>query len=133
MTPTYFDLILRERGWSWTLIGVGYLVITLFVRQIIFGNIARELRAVDPDFYSAVKKLYLRTSLGGWVFFLMSFILLIAVWMGWRFPFVNGGTLVLFCLLLPLLFCLSVISHLRAFTRAIVLLLRQRMGPEKEF
>lgn len=133
MIRTFIEFLLAERLWSWSVAGIAYLVLTLVLRHCAFGSLPRELRSIDSELNHAVKKLYLRNSIAGWVLYLISFLLVIGVWIGWREPRVPIGALALFCLLLPLLFGLSVILHLRAFAQAILTALRQRMGPEKEF
>ena len=129
----YLDLILAERSWSWSLVAMAYLVVTLLVRQLVFRRVVRETRRLDPNVYSAVKKFYLRTSLGGWMVYLLSLLLVIAVWVAWKGPLFETGPLVSFCVLLLFLYFLSVILHLLSFTRGLLAILGQRIGVEKEF
>ena len=87
----YLDLILRERQWSWALVGIFYLLIALLVRILIFRGVIQETKRIDPQLYSGVKKAYLQHSAGGWIVFAISFLLVIAVWMGWKGPAIGRG------------------------------------------
>lgn len=129
----YFDLIASERQWSWSLMGIGYLALALFVRVLIFRGMVREAKTADSSLYSAVRGLYFKNSLAGWILFFISFLLVIVMWTGWRGAFTDPKLLVLFSFLLLILFFLSLILHLTAFARALLAVLRQRMGVEKEF
>ncbi len=128
----YLDLILTERSWSWSIVVIGYLVASMVVRQIVFRSVLKETKRLDSNVYSAVKKLYLRRSLVGWILFLLSVILVAAVWIGWSGPTVEMGPLVSFSVVLLLLFFLSIILHLVSYTRAVLEILGQRMGIERE-
>jgi len=128
----YVDVILSERQWSWALVGILYLLLAIFSRLLIFHKMVKEAKQIDPNLYSAVKAIYLKNSISGWILFLISFLYVVVTWLGWKEP--QGlGPMVLFCLALPLLFFLSVILHLTAFAKALLAVLRQRMGVEKEF
>lgn len=129
----YADLIVSERTWSWAVVGIVYLVGTLFIRSAIFRGLVRETKQTDPHLYSETKRLYLKNCITGWVVFSVSFFLIIGVWIGWKNSLVEKGPLALFCLLLPLLFFLSIILHLIAYAEALLSILRQRTGVEREF
>ena len=129
----YTDLVLTQRQWSWAVVGIVYLVLTIFARLLIFRKMVGEVRQIDPNLYSAVREIYLKNSLPGWILFLVSFLLVIVMWVGWRGPIQELSPLALFCLFLPLLFFLSIVLHLTAFAKALLAVLRQRMGVEKEF
>lgn len=133
MIRSFIEFLLVERLWSWSVIGIAYLLVTLVLRHYAFGSLARELRQIDSELNASVRKLYLRNSVAGWVLYLISFLLVISVWVGWREPGVPLGALAVFCLLLPLFFSLSIILHLQAFAQALLTALRQRMGLEREF
>jgi hypothetical protein len=130
---TYWLLILNDRAWSWSLVGVAYLAITMLIRILFFRSLTNELKQVDRSVYAEVMKTYLKNSLGGWVLFLLSFLLFVAVWVGWVGPFTERLPLFLLGFLLPILFLLSIILHYRAFSKALVAAIRQRLGIEREF
>ena len=128
----YFNLILTERQWSWALVGILYLVITLLIRLFVFRVIAGETRALDGSVYSSVRTLYQKNSIGGWVLFATSFLLVVTVWIGSQ-KAIPQSLLLLVCFILPVLFLFSIILHILAFTKAMLAIFRQRMGVEKEF
>lgn len=129
----YTAVIVSEKQWSWTVVGTIYLVGALLIRSFFFRFLVRETKGIDSSLYSAVKPVYLKNSVSGWIFFAISFLLVIVVWLEWP-SVANDKTLLLFfCLLLPVLFFLSVTLHLTAYVRALLAVLRQRMGVEKEF
>lgn len=129
----YWDLILSQRQWSWTLVGSAYLIAALFLRFLLFRGTLRETKELDKGLYSEVLRLYLKHSVTGWVFFALSFLLVICLWLGWRPTFFQKSEYLLALVLLSLLFFFSVIFHYQAFVKALLSVLRQRTGVEKEY
>ena len=129
----YSQMILTERYWSWTLVGAGYLIAALILRSILFRSILRESKEIDRNLHSEVLKVYLRRSFAGWILFALSFLLVVAIWIGWKTPPPNKTEFFLAIWLLSVLFLLSVIAHYQAFSQALLTVLRQRTGVEKEF
>ena len=127
------EVLLVERQWSWAVIGIVYLVLTVVIRQLFFRPLVREAKEVDPAIYPVVRGLYLKKSLTGWILYAGSFFLALAAWMNFDLILKEKTLSVLFCFLLPLLYLLSVIFHIQAFSGALLAALRQRMGVEKEF
>lgn len=135
MAPLKFYLtsVLTERQWSWALAGAFYLFVALFLRSLLFRAVLRETKEMDRQLYSELLRIYLRYSIPGWVLFTISFLLFVALWIGWPNFSLTKPQWAISLFLLPLLFLLSVISHYRAFAKALLTLLRQRIGVEKEF
>lgn len=129
----YWDLILSNRQWSWTLVGSAYLIAALFIRHLLFRNILHETKELDRGLYSEVLRLYLKHSLAGWVFFALSFLLVVCLWLGWKPAFFQKLEYLLAMVLLYFLFFLSVIFHYQAYVKALLSVLRQRAGVEKEY
>ena len=129
----YVDLVLGQRQWSRAIVGIAYLMGTLLIRTAFFRGLAQETKRIDPHLYSEVKSHYLKNCTAGWVVFFISFLLVTGVWIGWKTSLIERGPLALFCLLLPLLFLLSLILHLIAYAEALLAILRQRTGVEREF
>ena len=129
----YIDLMLAERQWSWAIVGILYLVLAIFIRILIFRKMIREAKQIDPNLYSTVKGIYLKNSLSGWILYFISFLLVIVMWLGWKSAPQETVSAAILCLFLSLLFFLSIILHLTAFAKALLVVLRQRMGVEKEF
>jgi tryptophan-rich sensory protein len=111
---------------------MAYLVTSLIVRQIIFRGVLKETKRLDPNVYHAVKKIYLRQSIPGWIVYMLSLLLVIAAWIAWEEPSLNLGPWLTFFVLLLLLFFFSVILHLVTYTKAVLEILSQRMGIERE-
>ena len=130
---SYFDLIMNERQWSWTVIGAAYLLLALTIRLILFQGILKESKQIDRSLHSETLRLYLKHSLAGWVLFAFSLILVVALWIGWKTVPANKTEFFLALWLLSVLFLLSLISHSQALTKALLTILRQRTGVEKEF
>ena len=128
----YFDLILKERYWSWALVAIIYLIATLFLRQLIFRKLVRETKQVDSDLYASVKRFYLNHSLGGWFLYLFSLLAFVCLWATGKDFSSNLHQTLLWIFLAVLLFFLSLVLHLTAFVRALLAYFRQR-GSEREF
>lgn len=129
----YFELLLSERDWSWTVIAIGYLFLTLVVRSAIFRHLAVELKQIDRGLYSSVAQIYLKKSLAGWFAFLPSLLLLIFLWNRGQDILIDRVSFLAFTVGIPLSFFSSLVLHLIAFSSALLTLLRQRMGVEREF
>ena len=130
---SYYDLMFRERIWSWSCIGIVYLIVTLVIRQFLFSKVLQETKNLDPNLFNGVKRLYLKNSVGGWIVYSLSFFLVVAIWIAWKGEAVAPRTLIFFSMLLPILYFLSIILHYTAFSRALLAILRQKMGVEREF
>ncbi len=129
----YLDLIFLEKQWSWTLLGIGYLITSLFIRSLFFRTLVRETKTADSNLYSAVRAAYLKNSVAGWIFFFMSFLSVIVAWLGGR-TLLGEPHLIFFAgLVVTILFALSVALHLTAYARALLFVLKQKFGIEKEF
>lgn len=129
----YLDVVASERTWSWAIVGVTYLVGTILMRLAVFHQLVRKTKKIDPRLYLEVRNLYLKNSAAGWIVFSLSFLLVIGAWIGWKNATLEKGPLALFCLLLPLLFFVSIVLHLIAYGEALLAVLRQRTGVEREF
>lgn len=129
----YIDLVLAERQWSWAIVGILYLVLAVIVRLLIFRKMIREAKQIDSSLYSSIKGIYLKNSLSGWILYFISFLLVIVMWLGWKNSLQGTVSLLVLYLFLSLLFFLSIILHLTAFAKALLAVLRQRTGIEKEF
>ncbi|GEM_PF-6595099 len=127
----YFDLMAAERYWSWSAVGMVYLVFTLIVRYLVFSRIFPKAKQAAGDAFPLIKHTYLKNSLPGWILYAISFLLLMVVWIAWDRGIVRGGLWTLFCILLPSLFLLAIILHLIAFTSSLLEITRQKTGIER--
>lgn len=129
----YLKLFVSERHWSWTVLGMVYLMLTLVIRHFLFRALVQETKILDSSLYGTVRKLYLKQSGAGWVVFFISFLGIVLAWINGQNQLMQKHFLILFCLALSLLFFLSLILHLKAFAHALLSVLRQRMGVERDF
>lgn len=117
MTTTlksYLDIILIERDWSWTLIGILYLVIGLVVRGWFLKPLSLRAKVLDRSLYHEIKKDYLRHSLAGWIFFILPLIAFIILWSRKDlFPVTIKDAFTASAAIVS--FILSVLFHLQAF------------------
>ena len=129
----YLNLIMRERQWSWTLIAADYLVLALMIRFLLFRRTLKETKQIDRHLYSEVLKIYLRHSIAGWLALVFSIFLVVMFWIARKDLSIVTAESFLTILLISVLYLLSVILHYQAFTKALLTVLRQRTGVEREF
>lgn len=128
----YLSVILKERSWSWTLVTIAYLIVTLFVRQLFFSKAVHQTKELDPALYSAARKYYWAHSWLGWGLYLLSLLIAIFIWLNWKGEFLEMRTLILAGLALPLVYLLSILSHQGTFLRGLVEALRLKRGSDRE-
>ena len=117
-------MILTQRGWSWTVVGIGYLLVFLLVRSFFLRGLIKRARALNSKWYHEIKKVYMKKCIAGWILFLVSFLLLIFFWQTANFAQASlyevGMT---FLILLTVL--LSIMSQLIAFGASVIYVLKQ--------
>lgn len=129
----YLEAILTERNWSWSILAIGYLLLTMVVRQIAFRPLVQELKSFNAGLYRAAKRSYLKRSIGGWGFYLASLLLLIWAWEIREQSF-HGVSLELILLVSCIFsFLISLISHFANFARALVSTLQSQTENQREF
>jgi len=126
-------LLLSEREWSWSLVGAGYLGVTILIRQWIFQSVIRETKAIDAAVYSAVRALYLRKSGPGWALFFISFLLVVTFWVASGAGRTDFKLVFLLSCALLFFYLMSIVLHLKAFLKALLAVLRQKIGVDREF
>ncbi|MFA6599435.1 MAG: hypothetical protein WC352_03705 [Candidatus Omnitrophota bacterium] len=125
----YLDIILRERGWSWTVLGIVYLSVAMFLRGLFLRPVTRKARELNRALGNDVKKTYLRQSLLGWIFFFIPLVLLIVMWSRPKiFPLTTNDVLLAFAGTLS--FFLSLALHAQAFGIAAIRVLKQTYDRE---
>jgi hypothetical protein len=75
-----WNMLLTQRAWSWTVIGIGYLLAFLAVRSFFLRGLIKRARALNSKWYHEIKKAYTKKCIGGWILFLLSFLMLILFW-----------------------------------------------------
>ena len=119
-----WNMILTQRAWSWTVIGIGYLFVFLFVRSFFLHGLIKRSRVLNSKWYHEIKKVYMKKCIGGWILFLVSFLMLIFFWQtaNLRQPslYEVGMT---FLIVLTVL--LAIMSQVIAFGTSVIYVLKQ--------
>ena len=127
---SYFDLILKERFWSWTLVGIVYLVFAFLLRAWFLGSMVQRAKELPPRYYHDVKHSYLRKSFWGWFFFFLPVILLTTVWnQAENMP--PQGLYLLLSILAAVSMVWSIMIHMRAFSEAATLVLKRVLDEQE--
>lgn len=114
--------ILTEREWSWTLIGIIYLLVFLIIRSFFLRQLIKRARALNSKWYHEVKKAYIKKCTGGWVLFGISLLMVIFFWQKGNFQPASIFEVGLVILLTALL---SVLSSVIAFGASVIYVLKQ--------
>ena len=119
---TYFDIIVSQRHWSWALVALGYVFVTLTIRGWFLNILFRRSRRLDKKTSADLKHIYISRALLGWFFYLLSLALVILVWYK---PFILPSEMTDERLLKTsaLCFTLTLLIHLQAFALAAISLL----------
>ena len=120
----FWDMVLTQRAWSWAVIGIGYLLIFLFVRSFFLHQLTKRARSLNSKWYREIKKIYVRKCIPGWVLFLVSFLILVFFWQSGNFkqPSLYEVGMVFLIILTVLL---AIMSHLIAFGTSAIYVLKQ--------
>ena len=123
----YLDAVLQGRDWSWTLVGLIYLIAGLIIRSWFLKPVVRRAKELDKKVYRQVKGEYLSRSVWGWLFFLITFMILVGLWNSSSgFPITEKQALLALAALAS--FILSIIFHLGAFAAAAIVTLKKVTG-----
>ena len=126
---SYYNMILAERSWSWSVLAILYIFSGYLIRALFFSPLARQTKKLEHPLGHAVKAAYLRRSLPGWIFFLAPAVLLILRWTGVFVPPFDD------CWLIAAGaagYGLSLLLHLQAFGAGAVVLLKRSSENQKE-
>ena len=121
---TMWNMVLTQRAWSWALIGILHLVLFLCLRSFFFGPILRRAKALNSKWYHEFKKYYSKRSLAGWVFYLLSLLLVIFAWQIGNFQGAALREAGLIALIM-LSVCFAIMAHLVALAVAAIHILKQ--------
>lgn len=126
----FIHVVLTQRDWSWTLVGIVYLILGLSVRSWFLSPLIRKASSLEKKQNREIKKLYLEHSLIGWFFFLVPFFILTALWNSdIKIPMTVQQALAILGATLSYIF--SIISHLTAFGIASISVLKQHIDSQK--
>lgn len=121
---SFWNTVLTQRAWSWTVVGIGYLLFFLIVRSFFFHQLTQRARLLNSKWYHEIKKVYVRKCIPGWILFLVSFLLLIFFWQSGNFKQPSLYEVgMAFLIILTVL--LTIMSHLIAFGTSAIHVLKQ--------
>ena len=75
-----WNMVLTQRVWSWTVVGIAYLLVFLVVRSFFLHTLIKRARSLNSKWFHEVKKAYTKKCISGWILFLVSFLILIFFW-----------------------------------------------------
>ena len=119
-----WNMILTQRAWSWTVIGIAYLLVFLLFRSFFLHGLIKRARSLNSKWYHEVKKVYMKKCFSGWILFLISFLMLVFFWQTADFKqasLYEAG--MVFLIVLTVLF--AIISQLIAFGASVIHVLKQ--------
>ena len=124
MTPfqPYIDFILSQRDWSWTVVGVMYLLAAGLVRSWFLSPVSAQLRTLESALKRKVEFAYLKESLLGWIFFFIPLALIILTWRREALVLKIGNEVAAISGVASFVF--SVVFHLAAYGRAALSVLK---------
>lgn len=128
----YWNIIVTERSWSWTLIAMGYLTVALNIRALFLHPIKKHLKDLDKTFQSKIKSQYLKRSVPGWLLFFIPIFLSVIYWAKNEYLWGIPKSDALFGLIVAGCFAFSVISHLQAFALASMATLKKYHTKQEE-
>lgn len=120
----FWDVLANQRAWSWTVIGIGHLLVFLLVRGFFMSGLIKRARGLNSKWFQEIKKAYVRKCVAGWVLFLASFLLLVFFWQtaNLKQPSLYEVGMI-YLIVLAVLF--AIISHLIAFGTSLIHVLKQ--------
>ncbi|MFA5159964.1 MAG: hypothetical protein WC484_05600 [Candidatus Omnitrophota bacterium] len=119
-----WNTVLTQRTWSWTVIGIGYLLVFLLVRSLFLHTLIKQSRSLNSKWCHEIKKVYMRKCIAGWILFLVSFLILILFWQTANFKQASLYEVgMVFLIILTVLF--AIMSHLIAFGTSVIYVLKQ--------
>ena len=131
MSDELIQTILRERQWSWSVIGLLSVFLTLLLRAVFLGGILRSMKIRNRSWYRRTLSHYQKRSIIGWIFFGLLNLIVILLWtMSPKLLTYFSGREWFFILIV--LFLLSLFFHLKAYTRSIVASLEENISMDKD-
>jgi hypothetical protein len=113
----YAKVIWEERFWSWSVIGILYVIAAFAVRGWFLNSLISRARSFKSKHYHEIKQAYLKRSLPGWIFFFLPLVLFTFVWNQTRGTAIEGKYMA--AVILGIFsFIAAILSHLRAFAEA---------------
>ena len=119
----FWNTVLTQRDWSWAVIGLAYLLVFLVIRSFFLRQLVKSARALNSKWFHEIKKVYVKKCAGGWVLFMVSFLLLIFFWQTGNFHPASLYEVGMVCLIV-LCMLLSILSSVMAFGISVIQVLK---------
>lgn len=120
----FWEIILTQRAWSWTLLGITYLLVYLLIRHIFILGIIRRAKTLNSKWFHEIKKVYVKKCIAGWILFIISFLIFVFFWQTANLKAPSLYEIGMgFLILLTILF--SIMSHLIALNISSIHVLKQ--------
>ncbi|GEM_PF-6016973 len=131
MNQELIRMIINERQWSWSIIGLVVIIIGLSVRMFFLTDVLHVMKIRNRSWYKRTLTYYQKKSILGWFFF-ACFVL--GVIFLWRFEafFLKYLNFLEWMLIFISVFFLSLFFHMRAYARSIVEALLENVELDKE-
>lgn len=131
MSEELIQTIFRERQWSWSVIGLLSVLLTLTLRALFLGGILRSMKIRNPSWYRRTLNHYQKRSVLGWIFFGLLNLNVLLLWT-MEPELLKYFSAREWSLILATLFFLSLFFHLKAYARSIVESLEEHVSMDKE-
>lgn len=126
-----FELLLQDKTASWAIVLIAYLIVTLIIRRFTFSQLKVAVKTMDRKVYKKAKRGYFRDSLTGWLFYLISAVLLMGYWFSCSLMWLKKVPELAYFGGIFLFFLFSLISHMRAFFFATVHSFHERIEKDE--
>ena len=131
MNEELIKTIFHERQWSWSVIVLLSVLLTLLLRAIFLGGILRNMKIRNRSWYRRTLTHYQKRSVVGWIFFGLLNLIVLLLWTA-ESQFLKYFSTREWFLILVGLFLLSLFFHLKAYARSIVESLEENISMDKE-
>ncbi|MCM8775312.1 MAG: hypothetical protein NC930_03025 [Candidatus Omnitrophica bacterium] len=125
----YWNFILQGRSWSWSLVGIIYLMAGLIIRGWFLKPLVAQTKEMGGVIWHDIKKAYLKYSLLGWILFFIPFAIVVTLWYLDKKPPITFTDIALLVTGV-VSFILSIIFHLQAFGFAMISVLKNVINKE---
>lgn len=124
MIQKFSNLMINDRDWSWSVIGILYLILTLIIRNAFMRPLNVHLKELKRRWGKEIKDAYSKHSIVGWFFYFVSFGGVLFAWsrpdiLPLTFKMTAGLVLIFVAYLLSILF------HVQALGLACAEILRR--------
>jgi len=117
----FWNTVLTQREWSWAVLGIVYLLLFLVIRSFFLHQLIKNAKGLNSKWYREIKKVYAKKCAAGWVFFLISLLMMIYFWQKGNFQQVTIYEVGMLILVTALL---SILSTVIAFGVSVIQVLK---------